>query len=434
MNPSLLGTPTSSVSGTMQGAVCSSLWINKLKIVGSGHNWAVAPCEPFYLMGTEPPAPETALTGAKNLIEHYGLGNAYQKFCSKPLREELSAFLPHLSGNVDVPASVDGSGLMSLIERPPIRGKELHLFAPSQLDNAFRLHPGPLPQEYSSLFTAVPTRNSRRSNLQGHSDVPTGATSCSRVPATAAPGLNTFARRRRRFEVHRGLCAANSSIGSFAPASSMPVPLSDSPSTGATPLSTPVSAGSAPTQPSVRASSVPFALPSSDAPGVNAPSGKPIEHPPGLILVSSHLPPSTRPTDQQHLPPPPPPLLAPAHSSSQPTSQRLSHTSAHDLSSSSCAAIIPGPPVLQSIHASNSLTTGPGSSAHTLNHPPSYGIQPPTQTIHTSDLNKSPSSGRGGSGSSPPSPELHRTRRLDGLDEERRRKKRKEKKRRKDRD
>ncbi|KAF5394233.1 Mediator of RNA polymerase II transcription subunit 19 [Paragonimus heterotremus] len=97
---------------TQPNSTGSSMWINKLKIVGSGQNWAVAPCEPFYLMGTEPPAPDAALTGAKNLIEHYGLGNAYQKFCSKPLREELSAFLPHLSGNVDVPASADGSGLM----------------------------------------------------------------------------------------------------------------------------------------------------------------------------------------------------------------------------------------------------------------------------------------------------------------------------------
>ncbi|KAA0189486.1 ATP dependent RNA helicase DHX35 [Fasciolopsis buskii] len=90
----------------------SSMWINKLKIVGSGHNWAVAPCEPFYLMGTEPPAPDAALTGAKNLIEHYGLASSYQKYCSRPLREELSAFLPYLSGNVDVPASTDGSGLL----------------------------------------------------------------------------------------------------------------------------------------------------------------------------------------------------------------------------------------------------------------------------------------------------------------------------------
>lgn len=90
----------------------SSTWINKLKIVGRGQNWAVTPCEPFYLMGMEPPAFDGAITGAKNLIEHYGLESAYQKFCGKRLKEELSAFLPHMSGNVDVPASVDKSGLM----------------------------------------------------------------------------------------------------------------------------------------------------------------------------------------------------------------------------------------------------------------------------------------------------------------------------------
>merc|ERR1712113_587508 len=121
----------------------SSTWINKLKIVGSGQNWAVAPCEPFYLMGTQRSQTECALTGAKNLIEHYGLESAYQKFCSRRLREELSGFLSHLTGNIDVPASADGSGLMSLIERPPILGKELSTFNDSTLELSLRLHPGP---------------------------------------------------------------------------------------------------------------------------------------------------------------------------------------------------------------------------------------------------------------------------------------------------
>jgi len=44
--------------------------LNKLKIVGSGQNWSVARCDPFYLLDADPPASDANLTGAKNLIEH----------------------------------------------------------------------------------------------------------------------------------------------------------------------------------------------------------------------------------------------------------------------------------------------------------------------------------------------------------------------------
>lgn len=89
----------------------SQTWINKIKIVGSGHNRSVAPCEPFYLLDPDLPAPESTLTGAKNLIEDYGLKTAYQKFFRGNLKDDLSGFLPHLAGNVNMAASEDNSGL-----------------------------------------------------------------------------------------------------------------------------------------------------------------------------------------------------------------------------------------------------------------------------------------------------------------------------------
>ncbi|VEL09750.1 unnamed protein product [Protopolystoma xenopodis] len=173
----------------------SNLWINKLKIVGSGQNWAVAPCEPFYLMSSENLTTDNPLTGAKNLIEHYGLESAYQKFCGKKLRDNLSAFLPHLPGNVDVPASEDGSSLMGLIERPPIRGKELRLFAPSQLDHGFRLHPGPLPQEYAVLFAGppavVPPSHPTSGGSGGNSAAACATTVSSSIPVSSG-GRDSF--------------------------------------------------------------------------------------------------------------------------------------------------------------------------------------------------------------------------------------------------
>lgn len=43
-----------------------------------------------------------------NLLSYYGLDHAWSKFCgNKKLNKELSAFLPHLPGNVDLPGSED---------------------------------------------------------------------------------------------------------------------------------------------------------------------------------------------------------------------------------------------------------------------------------------------------------------------------------------
>uniref|UniRef100_A0A5K3EQY9 Mediator of RNA polymerase II transcription subunit 19 n=1 Tax=Mesocestoides corti TaxID=53468 RepID=A0A5K3EQY9_MESCO len=180
----------------------SQTWINKIKIVGSGHNRSVAQCEPFYLLDSDWATPDAPLTGAKNLIEHYGLKTAYQKFFRGNLKDELSGFLPNLSGNVNMPASVDDSGLTGLIERPPIRGKELTPFPASQLDAAVRLHHGPLPKEYMALFMAAPANNS---SGVGAVDPTTGAHD--RAPAIPPT-------RKRRRDVHR---ATSGGVASATP-------------------------------------------------------------------------------------------------------------------------------------------------------------------------------------------------------------------------
>ncbi|XP_033747605.1 mediator of RNA polymerase II transcription subunit 19-like [Ylistrum balloti] len=104
---------------------------------------------PFYLVkdmgsGTANPS---EMTGSNNLIIHYDLEHSYSKFCKKEGKEELSAFLPNLPGYIDAPGINDNSSLRSLIDKPPITGKELNPLSNSSL-TGFRLHPGPLPEQY----------------------------------------------------------------------------------------------------------------------------------------------------------------------------------------------------------------------------------------------------------------------------------------------
>lgn len=76
-------------------------------------------------------------------MNYYGLEHSYSKFSGKKLKEPLSSFLPTLPGVIDSPGQQDNSSLRSVIEKPPIGGKELLPLTSIQLDG-FRLHPGPV--------------------------------------------------------------------------------------------------------------------------------------------------------------------------------------------------------------------------------------------------------------------------------------------------
>jgi hypothetical protein len=90
-------------------------------------------------------APSTLL-GSVNLLSYYGMDSAYNKFCGpKKLREELSAFLPHLPGNIDSAAAHDDtnmSSLKKLITRQTICSELAPLSANALA--GFRLNPGPV--------------------------------------------------------------------------------------------------------------------------------------------------------------------------------------------------------------------------------------------------------------------------------------------------
>lgn len=101
---------------------------------------------------------ECEQTGATNLMAYYGLEHSYSKFNGKKLKESLSSFLPNLPGIMDGPGQEDNSTLGSVIAKRPIGGKELLPLTSAQLAG-FRLHPGPLPEQYRYVSAAPPKKH-----------------------------------------------------------------------------------------------------------------------------------------------------------------------------------------------------------------------------------------------------------------------------------
>jgi mediator of RNA polymerase II transcription subunit 19 len=86
-------------------------------------------------------------------MQHYNLEHSYNKFTGKKFKDSLSSFLPNLPGLIDAPGNKDDSTLRSVIEKPPVGGKELIPLSQSQLA-AFRLHPG---QVCTTVSTFIPS-------------------------------------------------------------------------------------------------------------------------------------------------------------------------------------------------------------------------------------------------------------------------------------
>ncbi|TSK22559.1 Mediator of RNA polymerase II transcription subunit 19-B [Bagarius yarrelli] len=123
--------------------------------------------EPFYLVRELPM--ENELTGNTNLITHYNLEHAYNKFCGKKVKEKLSNFLPELPGMIDTPGLQDGSSLRSLIEKPPVCNNSFSPLTGTML-TGFRLHTGPL---FSVLFlTETPSDSDHKKKKKKKDDDP----------------------------------------------------------------------------------------------------------------------------------------------------------------------------------------------------------------------------------------------------------------------
>ncbi|KAJ1074908.1 hypothetical protein K5549_000882 [Capra hircus] len=115
----------------------------------------------------------TELTGSTNLITHYNLEHAYNKFCGKKVKEKLSNFLPDLPGMIDLPGSHDNSSLRSLIEKPPILGGSFNPITGTMLAG-FRLHTGPVRALLGSrlMHMQPPKKKSKQKHKQSRSQDP----------------------------------------------------------------------------------------------------------------------------------------------------------------------------------------------------------------------------------------------------------------------
>merc|ERR1719330_1928457 len=75
---------------------------------------------------------------------------------------------------VDLTSQQDNSSLRQLIEKPPVGGKELMLLNQLQL-SGFRLHPGPLPEQYRTLLNQMPTKDKKNKHHKHRGgDTPAG--------------------------------------------------------------------------------------------------------------------------------------------------------------------------------------------------------------------------------------------------------------------
>jgi len=134
--------------------------------IALGNRPAIIQKGPFYLMKPEPLI-SSEVTGATNLMASKNLEHSFTKLASKKMKDSLSSFLPALPGIVDSPGSADNSSLRGLIEKPPVGGKELLQLNQLQLAG-FRLHPGPLPEQYRSLLNQVQAKAKRKKHKHKH--------------------------------------------------------------------------------------------------------------------------------------------------------------------------------------------------------------------------------------------------------------------------
>ncbi|ERE69961.1 mediator of RNA polymerase II transcription subunit 19-like protein [Cricetulus griseus] len=116
-------------------------------------------------------AGSTELTGSTNLITHYNLEQAYNKFCGKKVKEKLSNFLPDLPGMIDLPGSHDNSSLRSLIEKPPILSSSFNPITGTML-SGFRLHTGPLPEQCRLMHIQPPKKKNKHKHKQSRTQDP----------------------------------------------------------------------------------------------------------------------------------------------------------------------------------------------------------------------------------------------------------------------
>ncbi|EDV97850.1 mediator of RNA polymerase II transcription subunit 19 [Drosophila grimshawi] len=153
---------------------------------------------PFYSM-KEPPA-KAELTGDKDLMTEYGLHHTLTKFKEKKFKESLASFLLNIPGINDlITHPVENSTLRSVIEKPPIGGKELLPLTAVQLAG-FRLHPGPLPEQYRTTYATPARKHKNKHKKHKHKDgITTGGPESTLLDSA---GLETYEKKHKKQKRH----------------------------------------------------------------------------------------------------------------------------------------------------------------------------------------------------------------------------------------
>merc|ERR1711972_453005 len=100
---------------------------------------------------------------------------------------------------IDVVSQQDNSSLRQLIEKPPMGGKELLLLNQLQLAG-FRLHPGPLPEQYRTLLNQVGSSKEKKAKNKKNKKHRGGG---SETPAYEESGRAEEDREKRREKKHK---------------------------------------------------------------------------------------------------------------------------------------------------------------------------------------------------------------------------------------
>ncbi|KAF7994511.1 hypothetical protein HCN44_003983 [Aphidius gifuensis] len=190
--------PKSSPRGARSPVVSRQDSTGTLKTtISLGKNPSIVHSGPFYLM-KEPPG-ESELTGATNLMAYYGLEHSYSKFSGKKLKEAIGNFLPSLCDKNENLAHQENSSLRSVIDKPPIGGKELLPLTGMQL-SGFRLHPGPLPDQYKNVNQTPQRKHKNKHKKHKHKpgDLPVGQ----EVAVTDISGSDTHEKKHKKQKRH----------------------------------------------------------------------------------------------------------------------------------------------------------------------------------------------------------------------------------------
>lgn len=164
----------------------------------------------FHLLRRQKPSTSTdnptgmttipGVPGGPSAIGPHGLDEMYVKFSDKNIKDGLSSFLPDLPGYIDAPGTGDTS-LQSLIDKPPVGGRELVALSDTALQGFF-LMPGSVPDQYK--FQNRPPEKKKKKKHKHHDNEHSsaggggGGGSAGGSTITAAPGESLAERKQRK--------------------------------------------------------------------------------------------------------------------------------------------------------------------------------------------------------------------------------------------